>query len=486
MRNQPAPEELQLRLSDMLRMEGEPEWIAFQEDPDWETLGSCVCALANAAALWEEPFAHLVYGVNGTDRRVVGIRTDVRKEANRLREVLLRIEPGFAPGIELDVFECESKEGLPVLMVRIPAADRVPAAFDGVEWVRVASALEKLQAFPEAERRLWRSFEKDFDGRPAARGVAPDKVLGSLSDEAYRRTRSLPRLELDELLSRMVQDGLLLREGSGLYAATNLGAIAFARRLSDFPALSRKALRIVRYVGRSRLEAEKAFLWDEGCASDIDGLMRLLKALLPAREVIDEGRRRVVETYPEGVIRELVLNALVHQDYRMAGCGPMLEIFEDRVEITNPGRSLVPASRLIDGAPRRRNEALASLMRHANGCRNGVRGIGRAIAAAEAANLPAIEFVVGNDFFKAVVRARKPFKDYSRIEKLQVCREHCVLKFVSGEPMTRQSLGRRFGLEAKDAAVVGRILRAAVEARLIKPCEAAAGPRLRRYVPDWA
>lgn len=104
----------------------------------------------------------------------------------------------------------------------------------------------------------------------------------------------------------------------------------------------------------------------------------------------------------------------------------------------------------------------------------------------EAANLPAVEFVGGNDFFKAVVRARKPFKDYSRIEKLQVCREHCVLKFVLGEPMTRESLSRRFGLEAKDGPVVGRILRAAVEARLIKPCEAAAGPRLRRYVPDWA
>lgn len=486
MPKQPALEELQRRLSDLLRLEGEPEWVAFEADPDWETLGPCICALANAAALWEEPYAHLAYGVNGKDRRVVGLRTDVRKEEQRLREALRRLERAFAPGIELDVCGFETQEGLPVLLIRIPAADRVPAAFDGVEWVRMGSSLERLGAIPETERRLWRSFEKDFDEQPAGQGIAPERVSSRLSDAAYLRIRKLPRLELDELLNRMAQDGLLLREASGLSAVTNLGAIAFARRLSDYPMLSRKALRIVKYVGTSRLEAEKAFLWDEGCASDFDGLMRLIKALLPSREVIDEGRRRVVETYPDGVMRELVMNALVHQDYRTAGCGPMLEIFEDRVEITNPGRSLVPACRLIDGVPRRRNEALASLMRRANGCEDGAGGIGRAVAAAEAAHLPAIEFVGGNDFFKAVIHVRKPFKDYSLGEKLRVCREHCVLQFVSGEPMTRESLGRRFGLEAKDAAAVGRILRSALEARLIKPCEGEPGPRLRRYVPDWA
>ena len=41
------------------------------------------------------------------------------------------------------------------------------------------------------------------------------------------------------------------------------------------------------------------------------------------------------------VVRELVANALIHQDFFVTGTGPMVEIFDDRIEITNPGAPLV-------------------------------------------------------------------------------------------------------------------------------------------------
>ena len=58
----------------------------------------------------------------------------------------------------------------------------------------------------------------------------------------------------------------------------------------------------------------------------------LIMALAPANEVIERALRKTVPMYPELAIRELVANALIHQDFFATGTGPMVELFEDRVE----------------------------------------------------------------------------------------------------------------------------------------------------------
>ena len=58
--------------------------------------------------------------------------------------------------------------------------------------------------------------------------------------------------------------------------------------------------------------------------------------------------------------REFVANALIHQDFSIGGSSPMIEIFSNRMEITNPGKSLIDVFRFIDHAPISRNEKLAS------------------------------------------------------------------------------------------------------------------------------
>ena len=85
--------------------------------------------------------------------------------------------------------------------------------------------------------------------------------------------------------------------------------------------------------------------------------------LTPADEIIEQALRKTTPMYPELAIRELVANALIHQDFFSTGTGPMVELFEDRVEITNPGMPLVSTERFLDTPPKSRNEALTSLMR---------------------------------------------------------------------------------------------------------------------------
>ena len=71
----------------------------------------------------------------------------------------------------------------------------------------------------------------------------------------------------------------------------------------------------------------------------------------------------VLSAYPAIALREAVANALIHQDFSVTGTGVVVEIFSNRIEITNPGIPLVDIYRIVDNPPKSRNEKLASLMR---------------------------------------------------------------------------------------------------------------------------
>jgi len=83
---------------------------------------------------------------------------------------------------------------------------------------------------------------------------------------------------------------------------------------------------------------------------------------LPSNEEIGKVFRSEVPMYPELSIRELVANAVIHQDFTLTGTGPMIELFDGRLEVTNPGTPLVDTQRFLDTPPQSRNEALASFI----------------------------------------------------------------------------------------------------------------------------
>src|SRR5690242_18673483 len=114
----------------------------------------------------------------------------------------------------------------------------------------------------------------------------------------------------------------------------------FAKRLDDFQSLRRKAVRVVQYQGNNRIKTLKEQVGTKGYAAGFEGLITYINGLLPSNEVIKQALRKTVPTFPELAVRELVANALIHQDLFVTGTGPMVEIFEDRIEISNPGTPL--------------------------------------------------------------------------------------------------------------------------------------------------
>ena len=212
-------------------------------------------------------------------------------------------------------------------------------------------------------------------------------------------------------------------------------------------------------------------------------MINYINGLLPLNEVIGPALRKTVPMFPHLAVRELIGNALIHQDF-VTGAGPMVEIFDDRVEITNPGEPLVDTQR-FDTPPKSRNETLASLMRRFGICEERGSGIDKVVSEIELYQLPAPLFEVPEGFTRTVLFAHKSFTRMNKNDRQRACYLHACLKYITGDYLTNASLRERFGIEAKNKASVSRYIREAMETGLIKPDDESSSRRWMRYVPFW-
>ena len=245
-------------------------------------------------------------------------------------------------------------------------------------------------------------------------------------------------------------------------------------------------MRVIQYQGTSRLETIKEQIATQGYANGFEELIRFINGLLPSSEVIGQALRKTVPMFPELAVRELVANALIHQDFLLTGTGPLVEIFEDRVEITNPGEPLVDTQRFVDSPPRSRNEALASLMRRIGICEERGSGWDKVVFQIELHQLPAPLPEATADHTRVVLFAPQPLSKMGKADRLRAVYLHACLRYVSREHLTNTSVRQRFGIEPRNSATASRLIREAVEAGYIVPHDPKAAPKLMRYVPHWA
>jgi predicted HTH transcriptional regulator len=243
---------------------------------------------------------------------------------------------------------------------------------------------------------------------------------------------------------------------------------------------------VIQYRGNGRTDTLKEHEFNRGYASSFEALISTINGLLPANEVIGAALRKSTPMFPELAVRELVANALIHQDFFVTGAGPMVELFDDRIEITNPGQPLVDTQRFVDTPPRSRNEALASLMRRFRICEERGSGIDKVVFQVELFQLPAPLFESPEGFTRTLLFAHKPLAAMDKADRVRACYLHACLRFVTRQDMTNASLRLRFGVEEQNRSTVSRLIREAVEARAIVPADPDAAPKLMRYLPFWA
>jgi len=466
----------------------ETEWVEFKENnSDPYKIGENCSALANAAALHQKSSGFIVWGIRDSDHAIVGTSFRPRNERVGAQELENWLVTLMEPRVDVKIHETQINDQ-PVVVFEIQAATYLPIRFRGVEYIRIGSYTKKLADHPEKERAIWKLFDrKPFEDGVAATDVSSEDLFSLLDYAGYFRLLKQPLPEnRAAILTKLAAEKLIRRRASDRYDISNLGAILFAKDLDTFNRLARKALRVIIYKGENRVNTIREEMFSLGYAAGFERAVSVVNDLLPRDEQIGQALRAEIGVYPEIAIRELVANALIHQDFNITGAGPIVEIFQNRLEISNPGVPLIDTLRFIDEPPRSRNEALASLMRRMNICEERGSGIDKVIFSVEDYQLPAPDFRSSGSSTVAVLLGPRTFALMDREERVRACYQHACLLYVSGKRMSNSTLRQRLGIKESNYPMASRIISDTVKGKLIKPYAAGTGRRDSSYVPFWA
>ena len=480
-------EQLHKIIDRLMKLPKECEWAEFKMNVKTEEeIGKYISALSNGAYLQNEYYGYLVFGIDDTTLLPVGtaFKPSLHKVGNEeLENWLLQ---RLSPRIEITIFETNYQDKF-ISIFQIQAAHGQPTCFSYHDYIRIGSITRSLKDFPEKEKKIWTKGPKQlFEKAVAYQADSAEEVIALLDTQRYFDLLKIPYPSTREGVIEKFEKEKFIKANSDGYAINNLGALLFAKDIHFFDAVKRKALRVIKYEGKNKLKTLKDQEGKYGYAVGFEMLITYVNALLPGNEVIGQALRSTVSMYPGIAIRELVANALIHQDFDERGTGPMIEIYSDRIEISNPGLPLITPIRFIDEY-QSRNEDLASIMRRFGICEEKGSGIDKVIFNIELFQLPALDIQPQEKHTKVILYAYKKFADMNKKDRIRACYQHACLKFVTNDKMTNQTLRERFKIADENAAMVSRMIKDTFEAGLIKEEDPENKSRkFVKYIPIWA
>jgi ATP-dependent DNA helicase RecG len=438
--------------------------------------------LKYCVALANEGGGHLILGVTDRPPRSV-VGTQAFSAQTHLNEIKARIVEKLH--FRVDTTEIQHPDGR-VLIFSIPSRPvGQPLSFDGAYLMRAGEDLVPMT--PDVLKRIFGEDQQDWFSQAARTEARPEDVIALLDTQTYFELLGIPYpTHRDAVLERLRSQDLIKPTTQG-WIITNMAAILLAKKLDAFsPKLARKAPRFIIYEGISKNKTRSEHPGNKGYAVGFEGLVTFVHTAAPQNRFIEEVVREEVKMFPRQALRELIANALVHQDFLVTGASPMIEMYNDRVEISNPGTPPIDVDRFIDEY-RSRNENLADLMRRFGICEEKGSGIDKVVEAAEVYQLPAPDFRVGETRTTAILFAHQDFADMSKSDRIRACYQHCCLLYVSNRRMSNQTLRERFRLGESRTATVSLVIKATKDAGLISPDDSeSTSTRYASYLPFWA
>lgn len=431
----------------------------------------------------------IVFGINDKTCQLTGI---MREQANKIVEQLSSIgRDSLEPVVGID-HSIEEYKGVFILIVFIKESSIKPVYFKNKtiedSFIRSGGCTRKASRH-EIGGLMLNSKTPNFEELHATKLLNETQVLSLLG---YRELFGLLKKPVPSAVSEIIyvlkNERILVEEHSGYYI-TKFGALAAALNLNDFDSLSRKAIRVIHYKGLNKIATIREFPGSKGYAIGFEGLIDFVKQILPGSEIIKSAFRTEESVFPEIAIRELFANALIHQDFTVKGAGPLIEIFDDRLSITNPGK-LLPSKqldRIIGTTPESRNEILASSFRRFGICEERGSGFTKTIAAIELFGLPPLKMEELENAFRATLYKPKPFAKLSEIERIEACYQHCIIQYLSSGAMNNTSLRERFKMSERQRPQVSLVIKNTLAAGKIKQKDPDNNStKFVEYVPYWA
>ena len=457
----------------------EIDWKSALSDNN-ERLAQHLCAFSNYAG-----GGTLVYGINNDATFVELSQEEIEHISIKLDNIA---QNRLALPIQLD-HAVMDYEGHALLFIHIPESREKPMYMRGKDMYDcyIRSTGHTVKASRPKVRALVASSEGlNYEARIAKHGLSGTEVLKSLNFKKIFELLKRPIPSTDSGILNFMEELEICHQDSTGYSISNLGAIMFANSLFDFDTMRGKGVIVRRYAGNNNRQLLFEQAGKLGYAVGFEGLITYVMKNTSI-ESINGAIRELVPFYPRVAIREFVANALVHQDFSVTGMPITIEIFDNRLTITNPGYSLNDVNRLIDLPPHSRNEQMAQLMLQLGLCERRGSGVDRAVEALEKMNLPAYKAESGDDFTRITLFPQKPMSDMTKEERIEACYQHCCLTYADNMTMNNQSLRERFGLNKNQGTIASHIISDTVSKGLIKSANPDSESRKYvSYIPFYA
>ena len=463
-------------------------WCEFKQNfHSTEELGANISALANMARIHWRSDAYIIFGINPGDHSPVGTTFNPRLQKGKWNEDLIPyLQRQLSWFFWFNFFEVNDyKDSLRMVVCIIQPATISPVTYENVSYIRIESYTKPVKQSKTLEAQLWETLlHSNFDTDIAMSRVTEVDIFELIDWKWYCEAMKYDPISEDNAKEKLVQENLIIPR-DGLFDITNACAFLFARDLANF-GLKSKSPRVITYRWNNKLHTINDQKWSKWFAIAFPGLINYVISQIPKIENI-EIIRKSETNYPKVTLREFIANAIIHQDFHTKWSEVLIEIYDDRIEISNPGTPLIEVDRFLDHPPKSRNEIIADFMRRAGHCEKRWSWVDRALAALQVEKLPNPKIEKSDDFTRVTLYRYKSISKLTNDEKAQAIYWHCVLTYIlENEAMTNDSVCDRFNIEKQNSAIASRLIKWAVDLWKIKPFDPNSKTRKhRKYIPFW-
>ncbi len=395
-----------------------------------------ICAFANAAG------GVLLIGVNDANQ-IKGVSIDNAKRS-AIQNSISEISPSLHCSLEI-----VNIEGLDVAVIEVPAGINRPYVYSGSIFVRVGPNCQKLTTAEQMRDFFQQADKLYFDEAPCA--TFADEHIDEANFINFRVEAGFLPAVSDNQIRRNLQlfatDGHFKR-GAVLFFATHpevfyeqaiIRCVAFRGNNKRFISDDKT------YGGPLFAQYLNAMEWLRGklnVAYDIEGQ--------------GSGPRKEVWEIPETVFKEAIINALSHRDYYEKGAVTTIELFDDRVEISNPGGLLAAVGKDFGHKSISRNPLIFGLFQRMHLVEKVGSGILRMEELMLSSNLPAPGYQKEGMF---TVTFKRPIA--AIVEKtVEETVEEKILSLISQNPaITVKEIGKRINLSRRNVEYQIHILK---------------------------
>jgi len=377
---------------EVILSEGESYTIEFKESAD-KSIAAEVCAFANASG------GRIFIGVSDNGK-VVGTDTS-NAVRSRLQDTINQIEPRLA--VDITVHDN-------IMLITVPEGINKPYSCSKGFYLRSGPNSQKLDRSSIIE--FFRHEEHIRYDEIVREDLSLNEKFNEKAYKHYIRTANISDvLDKDTILINLD----CAAHANGRLCFTNAGALFF--RINDEDVKFRHAgIVCASYKGLDKSYIIDAKELTGDTISNIDDAITFLIRHLNMKYKIETLRRENILELPEDALREAVTNAVCHRNYFEKGARVMVEIFDDRVEITSPGgvcKGITPEN--FGKVSITRNSIVASMLYRIDYIEQMGTGIMRMKNAAKDAKVAEPKFDL-HDFFRVTFKRNQINKKESAIE----------------------------------------------------------------------